>query len=81
VSDFRMDIAVQYRSERFIIEVKLWHGGKKHDEAYSQLYDYLEKKGASEGYLLTFDFRKEKNRGHRAEWVEYNGKKIFDVIV
>ena len=81
VSDFRMDIAVQYRSERFIIEVKLWHGEKKHKEAYSQIYDYLVKKGASEGYLLTFDFRKEKTKERRAEWVEYEGKKIYDVIV
>jgi len=81
VGDFRLDIVLQYRSERYVMEVKLWHGGKKHDEAYGQLHAYLEKKGASEGYLLTFDFRREQNKERKAEWVAYNGKKIFDIIV
>ena len=81
ISDFRMDIVVQFRSQRFILEVKLWHGGKRHDEAYGQLYGYLAKKKMSEGYLLTFNFNKGENKERKAEWVEYNGKKIFDVIV
>jgi hypothetical protein len=36
---------------------------------------------ATTGYLMTFDFREERNRERKAEWVEYNGKKIYDVIV
>jgi len=81
MGDFRMDIAVQYKSEQFIMELKLWHGEKMHEEAYEQLFEYLEAKGANEGYLLTFDFRKEKNKESKAKWVEYKGKRIFDVIV
>ncbi|MCL2158455.1 MAG: AAA-like domain-containing protein [Oscillospiraceae bacterium] len=81
MGDFRMDIAVQYKSEQFVLELKLWHGEKKHEEAYGQLCDYLEAKGADEGYLLTFDFRKEKNKESKAKWVEHRGKRIFDVIV
>ena len=32
------------------------------------------------GYLLTFDFRKERNREPKADWVTVQGKQIFDVI-
>ena len=79
--DFRMDIVVQYRSERYIVEVKLWHGEKRHGEAYEQLLGYMEKKGLSEGYLLTFDFRGGKAKEPKAQWIDFAGKKIFDVIV
>ena len=41
----------------------------------------MEKKGAAEGYLLTFDFRKEKNKQTKAEWVNTGGKKVFETVV
>ena len=81
LGDMRMDIAVQYRSEQFIIEMKIWHGEKNHESAYRQLYEYLNRKNIDSGYLLTFDFREERSKESKAEWVEYGGKKIFDVIV
>ncbi|MCL2159082.1 MAG: GxxExxY protein [Oscillospiraceae bacterium] len=81
MGDFRMDIAVQYRSEQFIIELKLWRGEEYNRLAYKQLLDYMKIKKADKGYLLTFDFRKEKNKESKAEWVELDGKKIFEVIV
>ncbi len=77
----RMDIVVDYGKEQFILELKLWHGEQKHEEAYAQLAAYLDAKDANKGYLLTFDFRKERNRKPRAEWVEYHEKQIFDVMV
>ena len=79
--DFKIDIAVDYENEQFIIELKIWHGKKLHEAAYKQLADYIKIKNADAGYLLTFDFRKESNKDKKAEWIEYNGKKIFDVIV
>ncbi len=33
------------------------------------------------GYLLTFDFRKDKNKECIAEWVQIDDKQIFDVMV
>jgi hypothetical protein len=77
----RMDIVVDYGSDQFIIELKIWDGEKHHGEAYKQLLGYMESKKASIGYLLTFDFRKEKNKQRKAEWVEIDGKRIFDVLV
>jgi hypothetical protein len=54
----RMDIVIDYGTEQFILELKIWHGEKKHTEAYEQLAGYLASKGANTGYLLTFDLRK-----------------------
>jgi len=34
------------------------------------------------GYLITYDFRKRKDvRFHEAKWVEWEGKRIFDVVL
>jgi len=77
----RMDIVVDFGSQQFILELKLWRGEQYQAEAYAQLCTYLESKQASTGYLLTFDFRKDENKARKAEWVEINGKRIFDVMV
>ena len=77
----RMDIVVDFGLDQFIVELKLWKGEKHEEEAYKQLLSYMETKKVDIGYLLTFDFRKEKNKTPKAEWIEIDGKKIFDVIV
>ena len=75
----RMDIVVTYNRKIYIIELKLWYGGKKQAEACQQLADYLSAKNVSTGYLLTFDFSK--NKRDTKEWIEYNDKKIYSVIL
>jgi hypothetical protein len=77
----RMDLTVDFGKDQFIVELKLWRGDTSHQEAYSQLLGYMDSKNVSEGYLLTFDFRKDKNKHTRAEWVEFDGRRIFDVVI
>jgi hypothetical protein len=77
----RMDIVVDFGREQFIIELKLWKGEKAEEKAYEQLIGYVETKKADKGYLLVFDFRLEKNKERKAEWLDIDGKKIFEVIV
>jgi hypothetical protein len=78
----RMDIVVDFGRDQFIIELKIWYGNSRHQEAYEQLLGYMENKKALNGYLLTFDFRKEANKQRRAEWVDFDGgKRIFDVVL
>ena len=78
----RTDVIIDYKSGQYIVELKLWYGDLTHEKAYEQLFEYLESKKADTGYLLTFDFRKTGNTGKpQINWVEYNGKKIFDVMV
>ena len=77
----RMDLVVDFGVDQFILELKLWKGEAGHEKAYAQLAGYMGAKGASEGYLLTFDFRKGIHDKPRAKWVEFDGKRIFDVIL
>ncbi|MCL2284152.1 MAG: AAA-like domain-containing protein [Fibromonadales bacterium] len=78
----RTDVIVDYLSEQFIVELKLWYGEVAHENAFEQVSDYLSSKNKDIGYLLTFDFRKEQNVGKpQAQWIEHKGKKILDVMV
>jgi hypothetical protein len=78
----RTDVIVDYRSEQFIVELKLWYGDVAHEEAFEQIAGYLESKSKDTGYMFTFDFRKAKNVGQpQIRWVEHKGKRIFDVMV
>ena len=76
----RMDLVVTYGREEFVIELKIWHGEKYEEHGRDQLSAYLATRGMEEGYLVTFDFSKDK---HDAEpqWIDWNGKRIFEVIV
>jgi hypothetical protein len=76
----RMDLIVDYGNEQFVVELKLWCGDRRHEDAYAQLCGYLDGKGLDTGYLLTFDFRKV-GKETKAEWVEFGGKRIFDVVI
>jgi len=78
----RTDIIVDYGAEQFVVELKRWYGDLAHLDAYEQLCGYLESKNKDVGFLLTFDFRGDKNIGKpKSEWIEHKGKKIFDCMV
>ena len=77
----RMDIVVDFGHNQYIIELKIWKGETAQEKAYDQLLSYMNSKNADKGYLLTFDFRKEKNKKRKSEWVQAEDKLIFDVIV
>lgn len=76
----RMDLVVSYEKQEFIVELKIWHGDKYEEKGRDQLSDYLATRGMNEGYLVTFDFSKNKQNAE-PRWIEWNGKRIFEVIV
>ena len=76
----RMDLIVDFGGEQFIIELKLWYGEQKHEKAHEQLIEYLNSKNKSEGYLLTFDFRKRRVKKPVAKWVRKSKKKFLDCL-
>ena len=75
----RTDMIVQYGSEQFIIEMKIWKGPKYHAEGEKQLAEYLDIYHQNTGYLLTFNFNKHKMRGIKEEVV--NGKTLIEATV
>jgi len=76
----RTDLIVDFNDEQFIIELKIWKGEQKHEKAYEQLIEYLNSKNKSNGYLLTFDFRKRRAKKPSAKWVRKNKKKFLDCL-
>jgi len=79
----KMDLVIDFLKQQFILEMKLWYGDSKHEAAYRQLADYLKSKNMDCGYLLTFDFRQQRDdlAFHETTWVEWEGKRIFDVVL
>lgn len=75
----RMDIVVTYGGEEHIIELKIWHGDKLHQQAYQQLLGYMDNRNQSTGYLITFSFNKDKE--YTSSWNDFKQKRIFEVIV
>ena len=41
---------------------------------------YMDKLNEDKGYLLTFDFRKQKNE-KKADWIDIEGKQIFEAQI
>jgi PD-(D/E)XK nuclease superfamily len=74
-----LDVVITYLHQKFVAELKLWHGLKAHEEGLQQLSDYLDRQQLKVGYLLIFDHSLIKN--WRSEWIDFDGKKIFAVWV
>jgi hypothetical protein len=75
----RMDIVITYRNKRDVLELKRWYGEKAHQEGLQQLSDYLDLYGLSEGYLLIYDFNK--NKLYKDELIPFKDKQIYAVWV
>jgi hypothetical protein len=78
----KIDLVIDFLRQQFILEMKLWYGESRHEEAYEQLAGYLKSKNSEKGYLLTFDFRKKgDDKFSENKWIEWDGKQIFDVVL
>ena len=53
----RMDILILHRSQKYIVETKIWGGDSRYQAGKSQLAAYVGSEGAGEGYYVVFDHR------------------------
>ena len=77
----RMDLVVTYNHKEYIVELKIWRGEKYELSGRDQLAEYLATRNQSEGYLVTFSFLKSKTIQAEPEWIEHNGKRIFEAVI
>lgn len=75
----RTDIVVDYRGMQYVIECKIWHGDAYNQRGEQQLREYLDAYHVEKGYLLSFDFNKNKKTGIRK--LECQGKQLLEVVV
>jgi hypothetical protein len=78
-SNKRVDLIITYNKKEYIIELKIWHGDVSQEKAKEQLSTYLDIKNNKTGYLLVFNFNKDKEYVY--EWSDYKDKRILYVEV
>ena len=59
----RMDLVIFYRGEQYILELKLWRGNAYNERGEEQLAGYLDYYQLKKGYMLSFNFNKNKEIG------------------
>lgn len=75
----RTDVIVDYRGEQFIIELKIWHGSEYHERDEKRLTDYLDYYHKDKGYMLSFNFNKNKTTGVKE--IRIGNKTIVEAVV
>jgi hypothetical protein len=75
----RTDLVVTFNRKRYVIELKRWEGEKAHQAGLDQLSEYLDLYSLKEGYLLIFDFRK--NKTYKSQKINHKDKTIIAVWV
>jgi hypothetical protein len=63
----RLDVIVVFRDEKFIVELKIWHGEKYHEQGKKQLKKYMELESINKGYMLIMNKNQKKRFYHEIE--------------
>lgn len=75
----RMDLVIHYLGRRYIVELKIWRGERYNAKGEKQISDYLEYFGLTTGYMLSFNFNKNKVSGVKR--VQVGDKVLFEGTV
>jgi hypothetical protein len=75
----RLDVVVTYNNYKYITELKIWHGEEYHKAGINQLCEYLNIHSMNKGYLVIYNFNKNKEFKYEKIYVE--NKEIFIVYV
>lgn len=59
----RTDLIIDYHGHQYIIEMKIWHGEEYNSRGEEQLLGYLKDYHVKTGYMLSFNFNKNKEVG------------------
>ncbi len=74
----RLDLCMEYRGQRYPIELKIRYDTQVVEEGKDQLAEYMDTLGCSEGWLIIFDRRKTVAWEEKIFWCteQYEGKTI-----
>jgi hypothetical protein len=56
----RMDVVVIFKSQKFVVEMKIWRGETEHKKGIEQLKGYMISESVDQGYMLIFDKNRNK---------------------
>jgi hypothetical protein len=77
--DNRMDVVITYNKKQYIIELKICNGESYKEKGIEQLCKYLEVQCEDTGYMIIFNFNK--NKEYTNKWIDIDSKTIYEVIV
>ena len=75
----RTDVIVDYLGKQYIVELKIWRGEEYNKEGEKQIAEYLNYYHLDKGYLLSFNFNKNKQPGMKT--IQVNGKTVIEAVV
>ena len=75
----RTDIILDYHGEQYIIEMKIWHGEEYNNRGERQLIGYLDEYHQNKGYMVSFNFNKNKQVGVRE--IVVGDKVLIEAVV
>lgn len=75
----RMDLVIYYRGEQNILELKIWRGNAYNERGEKQLSGYLDYFHMKKGYMLSFNFNKNKKTGIKE--IVLGDKVIIEAVV
>ena len=75
----RTDVIVDYLGKQYIVELKIWRSEEYNTEGEKQIAEYLNYYHLEKGYLLSFNFNKNKKSGMKI--IQANGKTVIEAVV
>lgn len=75
----RTDVIIDYLGKQFIVELKIWRGDSYNTRGEKQLCGYLDFYRQKKGYLLSFNFNKNKKIGMQV--IHIGDKTIVEAVV
>ena len=75
----RMDLVIDYFGQRYVVELKIWRGNAYNERGEKQLSDYLEYYHLKKGYMLSYNFNKNKKIG--VHHVYLDDKELVEAVV
>ena len=75
----RTDMVIDYLGKQYIIEMKIWRGNAYNERGEHQLTEYLDYYHVNKGYMLSFNFNKNKVSGVKT--LKFGNKEIVEAVV
>ncbi|MBQ9306677.1 MAG: hypothetical protein IJ229_02030 [Clostridia bacterium] len=75
----RTDVVVDYLGQQYIVELKIWRGARYNTEGEQQISEYLDHFGLTAGYMLSFNFNKNKKTGMAQ--IHVGDKLLYEMVM
>ncbi|MCF0132462.1 MAG: helix-turn-helix domain-containing protein [Blautia sp.] len=75
----RTDLVIDYKGKQYVIEMKIWHGEEYNSRGEEQLLGYLKDYDLKKGYMISFNFNKNKEVGVKE--IHFSDATIVEAVV